>query len=53
VGVLGAWQIGGVFEASTDVPFTPGFGGDALGVNSTDPNIDVPNLIADQVAVCQ
>jgi len=23
------WQIGGVFEASTGVPFTPGFGGDA------------------------
>ncbi len=43
---LGGWQIGGVFEASTGVPFTPGFGGDALGVKSTDPNIDVPNLIA-------
>ncbi len=44
--LLGGWQIGGVFEASTGVPFTPGFGGDALGVKSTDPNIDVPNLIA-------
>jgi hypothetical protein len=44
--VLGGWQIGGVFEASTGVPFTPGFGGDTLGVKSTDPNIDVPNLIA-------
>src|SRR5438270_6225551 len=43
---LGGWQIGGVFEASTGVPFTPGFGGDTLGVKSTDPNIDVPNLIA-------
>jgi hypothetical protein len=43
---LGGWQIGGVFEVSTGVPFTPGFGGDALGVKSTDPNIDVPNLIA-------
>jgi hypothetical protein len=42
---LGGWEIGGVFEASTGVPFTPGFGGDALGVKSTDPNIDVPNLI--------
>jgi hypothetical protein len=42
---LGGWQIGGVVEASTGVPFTPGFGGDALGVKSTDPNIDVPNLI--------
>ena len=44
--MLGGWQIGGVFEASTGVPFTPGFGGDVLGAKSTDPNIDVPNLIA-------
>jgi len=42
---LGGWQVGGVLEASTGVPFTPGFGGDALGVKSTDPNIDVPNLV--------
>ncbi len=41
---LGGWQFGGVFEASTGVPFTPGFAGDTLGVKSTDPNIDVPNL---------
>jgi len=39
-----AGQLGGVFEASTGVPFTPGFAGDTLGVKSTDPNIDVPNL---------
>ncbi len=43
---LGGWEIGGVFEASTGVPFTPGFGGDTLGVKSTDPNIDVPKLVA-------
>ncbi|PYX59287.1 MAG: hypothetical protein DMG76_06190 [Acidobacteria bacterium] len=43
---LGGWQIGGVVEASTGAPFTPGIGGDALGTKSTDPNIDVPNLIA-------
>jgi hypothetical protein len=41
---LGGWQVGGVFEASTGVPFTPGFAGDTLGLKSTDPNIDVPNL---------
>jgi hypothetical protein len=41
---LGGWQLGGVFEASTGVPFTPAFAGDTLGVKSTDPNIDVPNL---------
>ena len=43
---LTGWEIGGVFEASTGVPFTPGFGGDALGVKSTDPNIDVPNFVS-------
>src|SRR6266403_4778356 len=43
---LSGWEIGGVFEASTGVPFTPGFGGDALGAKSTDPNIDVPNLLS-------
>ena len=42
---LDGWQLGGIFEASTGVPFTPGFAGDALGVLSTDPNIDVPNLL--------
>jgi hypothetical protein len=42
---LGGWQLGGVLEASTGVPFTPGLGGDALGVKSSDPNIDVPNLV--------
>ena len=43
---LSGWQLGGVFEASTGVPFTPILGGDALGLKSTDPNIDVPNLVA-------
>jgi len=43
---FGGWQVGGVFEASTGVPFTPGFAGDALGVKSIDPNIDVPNLVS-------
>ena len=44
--LLSGWQLGGVFEASTGVPFTPIIGGDALGLKSTDPNIDVPNLVA-------
>ncbi len=43
--VLGGWQLGGVFEASTGVPFTPVIGGDALGLRSTDPSIDVPDLL--------
>src|SRR5690242_371579 len=43
---LGGWEVSGVFQASTGVPFTPGFAGDTLGVASTDPNVDVPNVIA-------
>lgn len=43
---LSGWQLGGVFEVSSGAPFTPGIGGDALGVKSVDPNIDVPNLVA-------
>jgi hypothetical protein len=43
---MNGWQIGGIFEATSGVPFTPGFGGDPLGVLSTDPNMDVPNLVA-------
>ncbi len=42
---LGGWQLGGVFEASTGVPFTPGFAGDSLSVGSTEPNVDVPNVL--------
>lgn len=42
---LGGWQLGGVFQASTGFPFTPGFAGDTLGVSGTDPSIDVPDLI--------
>ena len=42
---LNTWQIGGVLAASTGVPFTPGFAGDALGLKSSDPNIDLPNLV--------
>jgi len=29
----------------TGAPFAPDIGGDALGLNSTDTNLDVPNLI--------
>src|SRR6266851_3994705 len=46
VWALGGWQLGGVFQASTGVPFTPGFAGDSLGVGSTEPNINVPNVLA-------
>jgi hypothetical protein len=41
---LGGWQLGGVFEVSSGVPFTPGIGGDALGAKSVDPSIDLPDL---------
>jgi hypothetical protein len=35
-----------VMEVSSGVPFTPGLGGDPLGVNSTDTNVDVPSVIS-------
>src|SRR5487761_12789 len=34
---LGGWQLGGIFEAQTGLPFTPLIGGDALGLNSYSP----------------
>jgi len=42
---LGGWQVGGIFEASTGVPFTPGFAGDSLGTQSTDNNMGIPDLV--------
>jgi hypothetical protein len=44
--VLGGWQLGGVLELSSGIPFTPGCGGDPLGVKSTDTNVDVPSIVA-------
>jgi hypothetical protein len=41
----GGWEIGGVLQAATGVPFTATIGGDALGLKSTDPAIDVPDVI--------
>jgi len=43
-GVLGGWELGGIFTASDGVPFTPNLGGDVLGLNSTDP-WDFPNRL--------
>lgn len=42
---LRGWQVGGIFEESSGSPFTPSIGGDPLGVNSSQPDIDVPNLL--------
>jgi hypothetical protein len=33
----GGWEFGGIFQASTGMPFTPTIAGDPLGMNSTDP----------------
>jgi hypothetical protein len=38
------WQLGGIFEVSSGLPFTPLIGGDPLGQNSTDP-FDYPNRL--------
>ncbi|MGH9354623.1 MAG: carboxypeptidase regulatory-like domain-containing protein [Terriglobia bacterium] len=43
--ILGGWQLGGIFQASTGLPFTPILGGDPLGLNSSDP-WDFPNHLA-------
>ena len=39
------WEIGGIFQASDGLPFTPLIGGDVLGLKNTAP-YDVPNRIA-------
>jgi len=35
--IVGGWQVGGIVEASTGVPFTLGLAGDPLGQGSSDP----------------
>jgi hypothetical protein len=48
-GVLGwltnGYELGAILQASSGTPFTVGFGGDALGLNSTDPTLDVPSVL--------
>ncbi len=34
--LIGGWQAGGIFQASSGLPFTPLISGDALGLNSAD-----------------
>jgi hypothetical protein len=47
-GVLGwatnGWELGGILQANTGVPFTPVIGPDPLGMNNTDP-FDLPNYL--------
>jgi hypothetical protein len=38
------WEFGGIFQASTGLPFTVQIAPDPLGVNSTDP-YDFPNIV--------
>ena len=42
--IAGGWQIGGIVNASSGVPFTLGLPGDPLGQGSTDP-FDFPNRV--------
>ncbi|MGH9354603.1 MAG: hypothetical protein ACRD10_00560, partial [Terriglobia bacterium] len=42
---LRGWQAGGIYAASTGVPFTASFAGDTLGLKSSDATLDVPNAI--------
>ncbi|MCU1312554.1 MAG: TonB-dependent receptor plug [Acidobacteriaceae bacterium] len=43
--VASGWELGGVMQASSGVPFTPIISGDPLGLNSTDP-YDYPDRLA-------
>jgi hypothetical protein len=47
---LGGWQVGGVFQTRTGLPFTPVMGGDPLGLKDYEP-FDVPNHL--QAAGCR
>jgi hypothetical protein len=42
--VAGGWELGGILQANTGVPFTPTIGGDPLGLGNTDP-FDFPNYV--------
>ena len=44
------WQIGGIFEVSSGLPFTPLIGGDPLGQNNTDP-FDYPDRLRGRAAI--
>ena len=39
------WQISSIFQASSGTPFSVTFAGDALGLNSTDPSLDTPDVL--------
>jgi hypothetical protein len=43
--ITSGYELGGILEMSSGTPFTLGFGGDALGLNSTDPTLDVPSVL--------
>jgi len=41
---VGGWQVGGIYQVSSGLPFTPEIGGDPLGLNSAYP-FDFPDRI--------
>jgi hypothetical protein len=43
--LVNGYELGAILEASSGTPFTVGFGGDALGLQSTDPTLDVPSVL--------
>jgi hypothetical protein len=45
---LNGWQASSIFQASAGTPFSVSFAGDPLGLNSTDPTIDVPDVLHTQ-----
>ncbi|MGH9357050.1 MAG: carboxypeptidase regulatory-like domain-containing protein [Terriglobia bacterium] len=45
---LSGWQLGGIYKASSGVPFTPQIGGDPLGTKLSIPVNDVPDWLITQ-----
>jgi hypothetical protein len=48
---LNGWEASTIFLASTGTPFTVSYAGDPLGLNSTDPSLDVPDVL--QIPGCK
>lgn len=42
---LNGWEASSIFSLSTGTPFTVSYAGDPLGLNSTDPTLDVPDVL--------
>jgi hypothetical protein len=44
------WQVSSIFQVSSGTPFSVNFAGDPLGLNSTDPSLDAPDVLKNDPA---